>query len=510
MSEEIKKELNEMSETEAVGTETAATETGATEKKPGLKASFQTLNFRGGIYAVAVSAIAIILVIVINMVAGKLNINVDLTETGLYTLDEDTIEYVSAIEDEIKLYYFVQSGTDYPEIDNVLERFDGLGKNMKVVEVDPILHPNYASGLVGDEAAATLQFNSIIVMNETNGRSKLVLTTEMITSSIDYETYTETYTSDVEGQIASALMYVTNEELPVMYIMGGHGEIELTDVQKSLISKNNVDMVAFDALSAEAVPEECDILLINYPSYDFTESQTGLVKSYLSQGGKVILNLDYITAEFKNLNSLLNYYGVEMVPGIVYETDSRHYSQNLPYCLIPEMTEHEITAEILGAKRLMVPQATGLRVLSNKRNTITATELLTTTADAYSKVDLYSMGENKSEEDIDGPFAAGICVEEYYYGKTAKLLVFASYLWDDTLISERTWGNRELLINSINYLSQMKSTFYAPTQNLSRQIPSWNLTGAQFGLHLAIKVILLPLACLILGGVIVILRRRSK
>ena len=56
----------------------------------------------------------------------------------------------------------------------------------------------------------------------------------------------------------------------------------------------------------------------------------------------------------------------------------------------------------------------------------------------------------------------------------------------------------------------MKSTFYAPTQNLSQQIPSWNLTGAQFGIHLAIKVILLPLACLIIGGVIVILRRRSK
>jgi len=510
MSEEIKKELNEMSETEAVGTETAATETGATEKKPGLKASFQTLNFRGGIYAVAVSAIAIILVIVINMVAGKLNINVDLTETGLYTLDEDTIEYVSAIEDEIKLYYFVQSGTDYPEIDNVLERFDGLGKNMKVVEVDPILHPNYASGLVGDEAASKLQFNSIIVVNETNGRSKLILTTEMITSSIDYETYTETYTSDVEGQIASALMYVTNEDLPVMYIMSGHGEIELTDVQKGLISKNNVDLITFDALSADVVPEDCDILLINYPSYDFTEAQAELVKSYLAEGGKVILNLDYIAAEFKNLNSLLNYYGVEMIPGIIYETDSRHYSQNLPYCLIPEMADHEITAEILGVKRLLVPQATGLRVLDNKRNTITATEILTTTADAYSKVDLYSMGENKSEEDIDGPFAAGICVEEYYYGKTAKLLVFASYLWDDTLISERTWGNRELLINSINYLSQMKSTFYAPTQNLSQQIPSWNLTGAQFGIHLAIKVILLPLACLIIGGVIVILRRRSK
>ena len=494
MSETMKE--NEMMESvETVETEVTETESVETsEKKSGLKASFQTLNFRGGIYAVAVSAVAIILVIIINMVAGKLNINVDLTATGLYTLDEDTIEYVSTIEDEIKLYYFVQSGTDYPEIDNVLERFDGLGKNMEVITVDPILHPNYASGLVGDEAAATLQFNSIIVMNETNGRSKLVLTTEMITSSIDYETYTEIYTSDVEGQIASALMYVTNEDLPVMYMMSGNGEVELTDTQKSLMSKNNVDMITYDALTGEAVPEDCDILYINYPSYDFTEAQVEIIKNYLSAGGKVIMN----------------YYGVEVVPGIIYETDSRYYAQNMPYCLIPEMADHAITEEIQGVKRLFVPQATGLRVLDNKRSTITATELLTTTAGAYSKVDLYSMGENKEEGDIDGPFAAGICVEETYHGNTAQLLVYTSYLWDDVVIGEKSYGNRELLINSINYLSQMESTFYAPTQNLNQQIPSWNLTGAQFILHTALKVILLPLACLIIGGVIVILRRRSK
>jgi len=500
--------MSEMNKETEVMNETVETE--AVEKKSGLKASFQTLNFRGGIYAVAVSAIAIILVIIINMVAGKLNINVDMTETGLYTLDEDTVEYVSAIEDEIKLYYFVQSGTDYPEIDNVLERFDGLGKNMKVVEVDPILHPNYASGLVGEEAASTLQFNSIIVMNETNGRSKLVLTTEMITSTIDYETYTEIYTSDVEGQIASALMYVTSEELPVMYIMSGHGEVELTETQKNLFAKNNVDMLTFDSLTGEAVPEDCDILLIHYPSYDFTEAQVEIVKAYMAEGGKVLINLDYIAAEFTNLNALLNYYGVEMVPGIIYETDSRYYAQNMPYCLIPQMADHAITEGIQGVKRLFVPQATGLRVLGNKRSTITATELLTTTAGAYSKVDLYSMGENKEEGDIDGPFTAGVCVEETYHGKTARLLVYTSYLWDDIVISENSYGNKELLINSVNHLAQMNSTFYAPTQNLNQQVPSWNLSGAQFLLHVALKAVLLPLACLIIGGVIVILRRRAK
>ena len=160
MSENRNENVNEME-----------TVTESTEKKGGFAASFKTLNFRGGIYALAISAVAILLVIIVNLVAGKLNINVDLTKAGLFTLNNKTVEFVSAVEDEIKIYYFKQTGTEYPDIDQVLERFDGLNKNIELVEVDPILHPNYASALVGDEAAATLQYNSVIVSNQTNGRN---------------------------------------------------------------------------------------------------------------------------------------------------------------------------------------------------------------------------------------------------------------------------------------------------------------------------------------------------
>lgn len=507
MSEKMNENVNEI-ETINEAAEECVNET--TEKKSGFAASFKTLNFRGGIYALAISAVAIALVIIFNLVAGKLNINIDLTKTGLFTLNEKTVEFVSGVEDEIKLYYFKETGTEYPEIDQVLERFDGLRKNIELVEVDPILHPNYASALVGDEAAASLQFNSVIVSNETNGRSKIVLATEMIVTTLDYVNYTQTYTSDVEGQIAAAIMYVTSEELPVMYVMSGHDEIVLTDVQKNLFSKNNVEIKDYIATTGAAVPEDCDILFINYPAFDFTEAQAEAVKAYLTAGGKAIINLDYMAAGFKNLNSLLNYYGVEVVEGIVYEADARYYAQNLPYCLYPQMADHAITEKIAGKKSVFVPQATGLRVLKNRRDTITATELMVTSEDAYSKVDLYSLGENKTDEDIDGPFATGICIEETYQGTVSQLLVYSSYLWDDVIITENAYGNKELLLDSINYLAELEGTFYAPTQNLNQQVPSWNLTGAQLILHIALKLVLLPLACLVLGGVIAIMRRRAK
>jgi len=507
MSENMNEKVNEM-ETVIESVEESANE--STEKKSGFAASFKTLNFRGGIYALAVSAVAIALVIIINLVAGKLNINIDLTETGLFTLNDKTVEFVSTVEDEIKLYYFKQTGTEYPEIDQVLERFDGLNKKITLVEVDPVLHPNYASALVGDEAAATLQYNSVIVSNETNGRSKIVLASEMIVTTLDYVNYTQTYTSDVEGQIGAAIKYVTTEELPVMYVMGGHNEVAVTEVQKSLFLKNNIEMKDYSSTTGAEIPEDCDILFINYPEYDFTQAQVDAVKAYLVAGGKAIINLDYIAANFTNLKSLLGYYGVEIVEGIVYETDARYYAQNLPYCLYPQMAEHAITENVIDTKSVFVPQATGLRVLKNKRDTITATELMVTTEDAYSKVDLYSLGENKTDEDIDGPFAAGICIEETYQGVETKLLVYSSYLWDDVVITENAYGNKELLLDSINYLAELEDAFYAPTQNLNQQIPTWNLTGAQLILHIALKLVLLPLACLVIGGVIAIMRRRAK
>lgn len=499
MSENRNENVNEME-----------TVTETTEKKGGFAASFKTLNFRGGIYALAISAVAILLVIIVNLVAGKLNINVDLTKAGLFTLNNKTVEFVSAVEDEIKIYYFKQTGTEYPDIDQVLERFDGLNKNIELVEVDPILHPNYASALVGDEAAATLQYNSVIVSNQTNGRNKIVLASEMIVTTLDYTNYTQIQTSDVEGQVAAALMYVTNEELPVMYIMSGNNEVPLTDEQKSLFSKNNIEMKDYNGTTGAEVPEDCDILFINYPEFDFTEAQVESVKAFLTAGGQAIMNLDYMAANFKNLSTLLNYYGVEIVEGIIYETDARYYAQNLPYCLFPQMADHAITEKLIDTKSVFVPQATGLRVLKNKRDTITVTELMTTTERAYSKVDLYSLGEDKTDEDIDGPFAIGVCVEESYKGTESKLLVYTSYLWDDVVITENAYGNKELLIDSINYLAQLENAFYAPTKNLNHAVPSWNLTGAQLLLHTALKLVVLPLVCLIIGGVIVIRRRRAR
>ena len=45
---------------------------------------------------------------------------------------------------------------------------------------------------------------------------------------IDYTTYTSSMTSyDGEGQITSAINYVISDDMPIVYVLTGHGEINL-------------------------------------------------------------------------------------------------------------------------------------------------------------------------------------------------------------------------------------------------------------------------------------------
>ena len=46
-----------------------------------------------------------------------------------------------------------------------------------------------------------------------------------------------------------------------------------------------------------------------------------MIKDYLMAGGKAIISVDYNAEKLPNLLSILKYYGIEMVNGIVLEKD---------------------------------------------------------------------------------------------------------------------------------------------------------------------------------------------
>jgi ABC-2 type transport system permease protein len=468
--------------------------------------SFTSRKFIGGAYATAISAIVIVVVILVNVFASELDLKIDVSKDGRFTITDVTKDYVNNIKDDITLYYMVQNGNEDSTFTEVAEKYPGLSSHIKLEYKDPVLYPNFSKQYVDDAVTD----NSIIVVNNTNGRAKYVDNSNMLVTEVDYSTYQTNVTGvDIEGQITSALQYVTTEDLPVMYMVNGHGETEIGTTLAASLAKVNVTTNTLATLTTDSIPEDCSLLLINGPTTDYSEEEVTMVKDYLTKGGKTIILADYRAKDLPNFNGLLNYYGVELVNGIVIEGDKNHYTGQYPNTLVPDIAYQDITSSLKSDNRsVIVPTATGIKTLDSVRSTVTVTPLLTTSDTAYSKVDINSTTIDKESSDIEGPFNLGVAITETYNDVETKLVVYGSvYLNDESFVSYPSIGNLDLFLNTVSYTAGKQETLAVPTRSTEQAYLTLN--AAQVSILAPVIVAVIPIFILGIGGFICI-RRRKK
>ena len=141
------------------------------------------------------------------------------------------------------------------------------------------------------------------------------------------------------------------------------------------------------------------------------------------------------------------------------------------------------------------------------RDGLEVTQLLTTSDQAYSKVDGINLTTfTREENDIAGPFALGVAVSEAVEGSTTQLVWYpTSYLMD--LNSDLTGGNLDLMLNSISWLCEHDSGISIHAKSMAEDflvIPAGTVNVLTL-----VLVVLVPLA-LLAAGMIITIRRRRK
>ena len=475
-----------------------------------MKTNFNTRKFKGGAYASTISAVVIAIVVVVNLMFTKLNLTVDLTADGKYSLTEETITMLSGLEDEITFYYLAPSGSGVDMFDKILSQYTKYGKTVKLVQKDPVVNPKFASQYTEEN----IEQYSIIVVNETNGRSRYIPYSDMLIEEygIDYTTYqyySEVTGLDMEGQLNSAIGYVTSDDLPAVYVASGHGMQDLGTTVASMLEKSNFQVNygdnSLDFLTASEIPEDCDVLFIQTPETDFTSEEVAVLKDYMNKGGKVILVASYLNAEHPNLLGFMKEYGLELSGGIILEGSSRNYMQ-APYVLLPKTVAHDILDGISDSKYLIAQHSTPIVYAEEVASNLTQSAFLTTSSSAYEKgVDAQSLYQE--EGDASGTFNIGVTVEDTDSG--AELTVYSSYyMFNEAYAGGSTFANIDLLINNINILADVESnTVAVRTINLTED-STLVLTDAQINMWGLITVVLLPLAFLAYGIAHVVYRRK--
>lgn len=479
-------------------------------EKKYIKKGINKKTLKNGSYSVVLSVIFVVIIVVVNLIVDAFPstyTELDVSDQQLFSIGDQTKDFLKELDKDVTIYQIAQSGSEDEVVSKLLKKYEEASDHIKVETKDPVVNPKFTSEYTDEEVSS----NSLIVVCE--DRSKVVDYNNIYESSIDYNTYSYTTSGfDGEGQITSAISYVTSDNLPVLYTLDGHGEKSLDSTLQEDIEKANIEIKSLNLLTEESVPEDADCLMINSPSTDISEEERDAIIEYLENGGKAMIFSDYTEGSMDNFDAVLENYGVERVDGIVIEGDAQHYAMQMPYYLLPDVGSAEAVSDFSSQGYfILAPYAQGIRQLDNVRDTLTIESLLTTSDDAYSKTDLNTETLEKTDEDIDGPFDIGVSItEEVDDDKTTQIVYYSTANLMDSQINQMVaGGNEQMITESLNWMCSTDETSTISIPSKSLEVSYLTVTAYDAAYWKICVMGLIPGVFLVVGFVVWLKRRKA-
>ncbi len=463
------------------------------------------IALRGGSYSLALTAVVLVILIVINILASILPASMtryDISSSQLYSITSNTKVVVNALEEDVTIYWVVQSGEEDDVIENLLDKYDSLSEHIEVVKKNPDVYPTFAEQYTSE----TVRNNSLIV--ECGERSRFIGYEDIYVSETDMSTYSTKTSFDGEGAITSAIDYVVTDDLPQLYVLEGHGEADISSDFADQIEKANIETTTFSLLNEDSVPEDADCVLIYGPESDISEEERDLLIEYVEGGGKMMVLAGPAEGDdLDNLYGVLSAYGVEREEGIVVESDREHYAFQAPYVLLPDMESSDITDPLIEEHYYVImPLAQGLQINGTAKSTVT--ELLTTSDSAFSKTDGYSLSTYEKEDgDTDGPFALAVSIDGG--GEEGNMIWFSSSVFLEEMYNAYSSGaNLDLGMNALSSLIGEREAISIRSKSLDYNYLTISTSNSSLLKTLMIGVF--PLAYLGIGIVVIVKRRKRQ
>ena len=465
--------------------------------------SVSAKKIRRGVFNSSFVVIGLAIVVAVNVFANELPEkakSVDLTSQNLYTLTDDSVNLVKDLKQDVTLYVLSSEKSADDTVARTLSNYEDASSHIKVEYIDPAVSPNFYASYT-DTAPSD---GSIIVVS--GNTSKVVSSSDLYQYDIDYSTYTQTKSAyDGEGQLTSAISYVTSEDLPKVYTITGHGETALDDTFKSALEKMNISVEDLTLLQEEAIPEDAAAVIINGPTSDFSADDATKISTYLAGGGKLIVTTAYNkTEDTPNFDGILSAYDIQVTNGLVMDSDSSHYYQ-YPFYLLPDVASATQTSKV--SNYVFMPYAQALTNAGVHTDTITWTDLLTTSDNAYVKTDISNITTFEKESgNQSGKFTLAANVTDSESG--ADITVVASVLAFSNDADSIVSGQNLALFKGIT------STFASSDSAVSIDAKPYTYTTLSVNQSVAIMsetllVMVLPVALIVIGIVIWYRRRRA-
>ena len=204
-----------------------------------IKQLFQTKNSRRGSYSIAVTAVVIGIVILFNLLVAQLPQKIrqiDISDTNIYEISSTSQKLLKNLDKDVSLYVIAEKGNTDDRIRTFITKYASLSSRLRVEWIDPVLHPSALTKYDTEK-------NSIVVScKATDRQTSISFDDILVTESSYYNTSSSATKFDGDGQLTSAVDYVTNTKEYKAYYTAGHGETALSSSVTDLMEKSRISV----------------------------------------------------------------------------------------------------------------------------------------------------------------------------------------------------------------------------------------------------------------------------
>lgn len=481
---------------------------------------FKSRKFRQGSLATAITAVAIALIIVLNMVVTLLTdryaLSLDLTENQMFAISEQTTTLLAELNKDVEIYVlnteqnFTASGAYFVQANEVIKKYAQQSSRIRLEYVDLVRNPTFTTKF------PTLSLNTSSIVVASGGKSTDLTPYDLYNIETDqYYGTAQIVSSKAEQAMTSAIMRVTSDELTRVSMLMGHNEAELPGL-KSLLEMNNYEIVEQNLVTEEIDPE-ATIAVITTPMYDFTADELKKLDKFLNNDGKLGKTLMYFAAadqpELPNLAAFLADWGIGVGSGAVFETSNNRILNMNILMPIVDYTEEVYAKSVQNAGLVtLIPYAKPLSQLFSEKGSMSVTApLMFSQTSGVIPLDAPNDWQ-PTDADLSGPIPALIVSENMKYEGMTKIVsnvvACGSMLAvEDSYLAATSIGNGEFFMSLFNTLADREDII---------SIQSKTIGGGELGIQTEqvlslglVFIILLPLGVFIFG-IVVWLRRRHR
>ncbi len=519
------------------------------------KLSINKRSLKHGTLSVVLTLLFIAGVVVLNVIVGiisdRVDTTADLTDTGIYTLDEATTNYLAGLEMDVTVSVmnsevnFEGGGTHYKSVNELLKKMAMENEHFKLRYLLIDQNPDFTSRFNGE----TLSENYIVVESEDTGRHRIITPGGYFSAPTfrdnlaqygypeDYiEQYVNQYVnssyasqiiegSNVEQAAISALMYVTNTDPVRVAFTEGFGEGDSSSLS-SLLDKNGYDVETINLMNVAEIDSEIDYIVMFAPTMDYDNDSLTKLSRFLDNGGAFGKNLLYFASidqpvytapegggsSMANLGSFLEEWGISIGDSLIMQSNASYTFGNMEYIHLQQIQDTDYAGNTYNNG--LITYDAYIRPVQQiweggSKGSVEQQILIKSHDGAYLRpISTLSESDFDKSSAESGSFNTAVCAYKVHSStrEVTRVAVFGSdMICSSMFMSYANSNNQDFFINMFNYISGKTAGTTITAKSFSAV--GFEVNQENSNVLAVILCVVIPIVVIALGIVIWVRRR---